>query len=249
MKDLEHLVRYLDGELNELDKQVLIEKLKKDPSLSEKLELIKDLDQLMGDKHLASFEESLKEVENIYFNANIQEKSTFSQKFRVIVRVAAIVVVVVSSLAYFYFTEMRPLSNDKLFATYYEKMPADFSTRSATAPDDDFMKAVRLYNENKFSEAIVEFVQILKTDPSNNAAKLFLGICYTETQNYNDAAVLFKNILVQKDTIFEEHASWYLSLCYIKINKPALAKPLLDKLISTRSFYMDKASELKKKLI
>jgi tetratricopeptide (TPR) repeat protein len=248
MKDLEHLVRYLDGELNEVDKKELIEKLKKDPSLSEKVELIKDVDQIMGDKHLSSFEESLKEVENLYFNANIQEKSTFSRRYLATARVAAILLVVVSTLAYFYFTDLRPQSNDKLFSTYYEKMPADFGTRSATSPDDGFMKAIKLYNENKFTEAIVGFENILKTDPSNNAAKLFLGICYTETQKFKEAAALFKSILVQNDTIFEEHASWYLSLCYIKINKPGLARPILDKLISTHSFYMDKASELKKKL-
>lgn len=249
MKDLEHLVRYLDGELSEVDKLALIEKLKNDPSLSEKVELIKDFDLMIGDKHLASFEESLKEVENMYFNANIHEKPSFKTGYLIFARVAAVVLVVVSSLAYFYFADVKPQSNDKLFATYYEKMPADFSTRSATVNNDGFMKAIQLYNDNKFPEAIVEFENILKTDPSNNAAKLFLGICYTETKKYKEATVLFKSILVQNDTIFEEHASWYLSLCYIKVNKPGLARPILDKLISSHSFYREKASELKKKLI
>ncbi|NJK94570.1 MAG: tetratricopeptide repeat protein [Bacteroidales bacterium] len=249
MKDLEHLVKYLDGELSEKEKHELIEKLRNDPSLSEKVDLIKDVDEIVGDKHLSSFEESLKEVESVYFNRDLHNASVSSRKYLIFTRIAVVLFVLLSTGAYFFFTgEGNSGGQDKLFAAYYEKMPADFTTRSVFPQDDNFIKAIKYYNDNKFRAAIIEFEKILKSDPDNNSVKLFLGLCYTETNEFENAAGFFKSILKQKDPIFEEHAAWYLSLCYIKTNKFDMAKPILKKLIDSRSFYMQKASELQNKL-
>lgn len=245
MKDLEQLVQYLDGELNEVEKKQLVEKLKNDPSLSEKLDLIKDVDQLIGDKHLENFEESLKEIETLYFKNKDKESSARTSKKLEWLRAAAIFIVLVAAGAYFVFQiNNDSLTTDELFTAYYEKMPADFTTRSEEMVNDDFIIAIKLYNENKYQQAIVEFNKILEKDPSNTAARLFLGICYTETKQFDSASGHFKNIIEKHDPIFEEHASWYLALCYIKTNKPDSAKQLLNKLVNTRSFYIKKATDL-----
>lgn len=247
MKDLEQLVQYLDGELNEIEKQQLIEKLKKDPSLRERIDLIKDVDALIGDKQLEKFEESLKEVEAMYHKK--KEVPAPATRKMVALQIAAAIIILVSAATYFLFVKNNGnTSSDELFAAYYQKLPADFTTRSEGVPNDGFVTAIQLYNENKYKEAITEFNKVVMADPSNNAAKLFLGICYTETQQFTNATNYFKKIIDQEDPIFQEHASWYLSLCYIKTHETGKARQLLSNLVSTRSFYMAQASELLKKL-
>lgn len=249
MKDLELLVRYLDGDLNDTEKQQVDDRLKVDPLLSGKLELIKDVNTVLGDKELSSFEERIAEAEKLYFNKKSLEEPApvyITKKFN-IYRIAAVIAVLVALTFTFLLVKNNlAKSNDELFATYYEKMPADFHTRSEEIQGNDFINAVKLYNQNKYREAIVGFEKVLKNEPANNAAKLFLGICYTETHQYKNAATQFTKIISGKDPIFEEHASWYLSLCYLKTNNAGLAKNILLNLVHTNSFYEDKASELLK---
>jgi tetratricopeptide (TPR) repeat protein len=245
MKDLEQLVQFLDGELNEVEQKQLREELKNNPALSQKLDLIKDFDALTGDKQLSDFEDTLKEVEGEFRN----RKQTSKLNLKLWMQIAATIIILISAATYFLvIKEKTSVSADSLYAAYYHKLPADYSTRSNENGNDLFINAIKLYNENKYHEAIVEFNKIIRTDPSNNAARLFLGICYSETNNFEKASGLFNDIIKQHDPIFEEHAAWYLSLCYIKTKKPELAKPLLNNLVETRSFYIGKATELLGKL-
>jgi tetratricopeptide (TPR) repeat protein len=246
MKDLEQLVQYHDGDLTEADRLLLAERLKNEAELQNTLDLITDVECLIGDRELASFEENVKEAEASFLQKKAAE-SRLTLNFWM--KAAAILVVLVSAALFFLVLKNNvSLNNDELFAAYYEKLPADFATRSDINSKDDFINAIKLYNENKYQEAITKFHHILKNDPSNNAARLFLGISLTETSDFESAAGEFKYILDQRDPIFEEHATWYLSLCYIKTQHPGLARPLLSSLVSSRSFYMVKASDLLKKL-
>jgi tetratricopeptide (TPR) repeat protein len=247
MKDLEQLVQYLDGELNEVQKHQFTEKLKNDPSLGKKKELIEDVDKLIGDKQLLSFEECLKEVEALYKieNKKVQSSRIIRLKW---MKAAAVVIFIVGVSTLFFLNHNSMRSGDELFAEYYAKMPADFATRSALPENDAFLSAIQMYNANMYSEAIIEFNKILQKDPTNNAARLFLGICYAETKQFKVAASQFKNIIENKDPIFEEHASWYLSLCYIKTQNTEAARKSLSGLVNSQSFYKGKASQLLKEL-
>lgn len=249
MKDLEQLVQYLDGELNEYEKQQLIEKLKNDPSLREKLNIIKDIDLLLGDRHLESLEESLKEIEAQHKGEHALIPSISAPKKLLWLKAAALIIILVSAASYFVFHfSNTPKNPDDLFAAYYEKMPADFTTRSQDTQQDDFNSAIKLYNENDYSQAIVGLNKVIQKDQSNNAAQLFLGICYIETKQFEGAAAQFEKVIKKHDPLFEEHAEWYLALSYIKTNKPGLAKPLLSKLVNSKAFYAKQASDLLKKL-
>lgn len=250
MRDLEQLIRSLDGELTEEQKNQLNEELKNNPSLVDNLELIKDVDSLMGDKHLNSFESTLKEVEYVVFKqGNLKKEEVKINRFTFTRLVAASVIAIVSLGILFYFmASNQKQSSEYLYAHYYQKLEADFLTRSATVAQDDFIKAVEFYSQGKYESAIGLFNSIIKKDPSNNAAKLFLGISYTETQRFTNAIKVFQDLIKQDDIMFGEHASWYLSLCYIKLNEVSKAKPLLKHLVTTKSFYVQKASDLLKDL-
>lgn len=246
MKDLEQLVQFLDGDLNEVEKQQLVERLKKEPELKAKLDLIKDFDALTGDKQLSDFEDKLKEVEAEFRN---KKEVTLKFNLKLWMQIAATLIIIVSAATYFLVIKDRTsVTPDSLYAAYYQKLPANYVTRSEENGSDLFIRAIKLYNDNKYKEAVVEFKKLLVTDPSNNAARLFLGICYLEITDFPNAIEQFRIINNQHDPIFEEHAAWYLSLCYLKTGKPDLARPLLTNLVTTRSFYVGKAAELLRKM-
>lgn len=243
MRDLEQLVRYLDGELTESEKQQLLEKLKNDPSLREKLELISDVDKLLGDKHLENFEESVSEIEAVHSG---KTKPDSDRKLKWLAA-AAIFLILISAASYFIF--YKTTSGEKLFAAYYERLPADFATRSPEAGNDDLDLSLRLYNTGKFQEATGELRKIVQKQPDDYAAGLYLGICYMETDQENNAASEFRKVLNSGDPVFEEHALWYLSLSYIKAGQTSLAIPMLKKLAGSQTFYKEKASGLLNKVM
>jgi tetratricopeptide (TPR) repeat protein len=248
MSDLEFLIRYLDGDLTEEQKREFQEQLKTNSSLANNLEFIQDMDQLLGDRHMADFEDSLKEVENVLFQKQEKEKS--SRKFFLgkVLAIAGVIAILIMGTAYFLFFKSGKLNTDALYSQYYQKLDAGFVNRSEAPGKDDFIQAIQYYDAGKYNQAITLFQKIINSDPSNNAARLFLGICYSETKQYPHAVPLFLGIVKQNDLAFKEHAYWYLSLCYLKLNDIPRAKQNLKILISSQSFYVEKASELLKKL-
>lgn len=90
--------------------------------------------------------------------------------------------------------------------------------------------------------------RVITVEPANNAAKLFLGISFIETDQLKNAIPLFKNILESNDILFGEHARWYLSLCYIKLKEVEKAKLQLQQIIKDKTIYAQKATEILKKI-
>jgi TolA-binding protein len=250
MNDLEQLIRYLDGELTEEQKILFQEQLKNNHALTDNLEIIQDINQILGDKQIATFEDNLKEVEHVLFrNSEIKkERATSHYSVGRRLAIAGAISLLIIGCAYFLFFKTTASYTDELYAQYYSKLDANFFTRSDAPAKDDFIQAIQLYDAGDYKAAIMLFNKILTNDPSNNAVKLFLGICYSETQRFPNAIKILQGVIAQNDLTFGEHATWYLSLCYIKTKDIQHAKQTLKQLISSKSYYVEKASELLQKL-
>ena len=64
--DFAQLIRYTDGELNDNEKRVIIERLKSDKSLNEIMVLIEDVKNVLSDKGLITFNKCLKNAEKVF---------------------------------------------------------------------------------------------------------------------------------------------------------------------------------------
>jgi len=62
-----------------------------------------------------------------------------------------------------------------------------------------------------------------------------------------EAIQTFKKIALNNSLIYENKANWYIALCYLKLNKPEAAKPVLRQLRQS-SDYKDKAKIILKNL-
>src|SRR5262249_11226741 len=58
-----------------------------------------------------------------------------------------------------------------------------------------FESGKKYYEEKKYSEAIVQFLNAIKKDPRNRDARYFLGLTYASQKNLNAAARQFMDLL------------------------------------------------------
>lgn len=70
---------------------------------------------------------------------------------------------------------------------------------------------------------------------------------YQDNQ-FEEAIQTFKKVTINKySLVYENKANWYIALCYLKLDKPQAAKPLLRQLKQSTD-YADKAKEILKDL-
>ena len=104
---------------------------------------------------------------------------------------------VVSGLIFGTYTFFSPVSPQQL-ASQYEKenlqtLPVTMSGRS-----DSLQTGLRLYNDGKFSEALAQFENILRSDTSNFTAKKYAGISALRLKEYDQALSYFEQMETHK---------------------------------------------------
>lgn len=247
MEQLEKIIRYLDGEVIGEEKLQLEKEIETDKSLQQALHLVRDVNQTIADEQLLSFVNQLKETNEIFNkeSASLQKKRTV-MIWKTLAAACFVGIVIVS--IYLITGNTKP-SNDKIFANYYHRYEAELLTRSAEPSDvSDLIKAIQLYDKGNYLEAIIRFDAILKSDATNTAAHFFIGVSYIETKEYSKAIDNLNFVVTQNDTAFVEHAEWYLSLCYIKMNQMNKAMNLLHKIANGTTFYKVMASDVLHKM-
>lgn len=247
MEQLEKIIRYLDGEVIGEEKQLFEKELETDNSLKQTLRLVQEVDQTISDEKLLTYVEKLKQAQAIVSSEeNHRSKVRFLTNWKILAAASVALLLGISVLFNFYHN--RP-SNDKVFASFYQRYEADLITRSdAPSEVSDLIKAIQLYDKGNYQEAITKFEAIIKLDATNTAARFFIGVSFIEMKNFSKAIENLNYVVAQNDTVFIEHAEWYLALCYIKMNRTSLAMPLLHKIANSNTFYKVMASDILRKM-
>jgi tetratricopeptide (TPR) repeat protein len=111
------------------------------------------------------------------------------------------------------------------------------------------INAVQLYDKGNYNDAIAQFGNIIKGDPSNTAAHFFSAISFIELRNYEKAIDNLSYVISRNDVAYSNHARWYLALCYLETNRTNLAVAALDIVASSNNNdYKTKALYLLKKI-
>jgi tetratricopeptide (TPR) repeat protein len=140
---------------------------------------------------------------------------------------------VISGLIFGTYTFFRRVSPQEL-AGQYEKenlqtLPVTMSGRS-----DSIQTGLRLYNDQKYSESLAQFENILRSDTSNFTAKEYAGISALRLKEYDRALTYFEQMETYKG-LYSNHAQIYEALTLMKRNLPgdaSRAKQLLQKIVS-----------------
>jgi TolA-binding protein len=251
MKTIDNTIKYLNGELTGDEKLAYETELSTNKDAQKTKKLIEEIYAALKNEEHIKLIENLEMAKNTYKNEeesgrveNKPQRNLFlGKKFLLAAGVALLLAI--SSLVYIYNSGN---TNDKIFASYYFKYESDVITRSINNTSEELIIAIQLYDRGNYNEAITKLDGILKKDYSNAPAHFFLGVSYIETKEYGKAIESLKNVIKLNDSAFNEHASWYLALCFIKTNQNGLATPILKQIALNNSFYKLNARDLLKSL-
>ncbi|OFY90722.1 MAG: hypothetical protein A3K10_14835 [Bacteroidetes bacterium RIFCSPLOWO2_12_FULL_31_6] len=104
-------------------------------------------------------------------------------------------------------------------------------------------KAIALYKNKKYSDAIDQFNIILSKHPSEVNGWFYGGLSDYNLQRYEKAEGKFNQVLTNKNTEFNEEATWYKALSLIELKQTDKAKKILKEIIATNGFYKAKAED------
>ncbi len=98
----------------------------------------------------------------------------------------------------------------------------------------NYGRAIRLYEERKYSDAIVVLERLLlrsKNDDLTDNCRFWIGVSYFNLQRYNQAIPQFKHLLAHQ--WFEKREATYIMLgqCYEQSGDPSLAKATYQRLV------------------
>lgn len=139
--------------------------------------------------------------------------------------------------------------NDRMYRKYYAPME-DASLISRGDGSDfsvDFNRALNQYLDGDYIQSGSEFSTLAVRDPQNAEAVLFRSLSLMGAEDYVESAKLWESFLSRFDT-YQPEAKWYLSLCYLKLDQPDKAIPLLAEIASLEGKYGQDSQKLVKRL-
>ena len=235
--------QYLSNEMAAAEREAFNNELRSNPELARELKLSQAIDSALSDdiidlrqKLIAAINAgrvSNKEVPVLRMNT---PKWWYA---------AASLLALVAVSATLYFQTNHNVTNDSLFAQYYNSENIVDLTRG----DENIVDAVIKFQQKDYVAASELFKKILEKDNSNIAVWFYYGISNIETHNYDISIKAFTTIINHNDNLYIEHAEWYLGLCYLKNNQKDKA---LDQFVAIASnpdnFHSKEAQNIIEKL-
>jgi tetratricopeptide (TPR) repeat protein len=107
-------------------------------------------------------------------------------------------------------------------------------------------KAMAAYKNNHFSET-TQLINSITSPTNEQKFYLALSSIYQEKPDYNTAATLFKDFVVQNDAVYVEEARWFLAYSLFKAGKKEEAKTVLNEIVNSKGYNHEKAATILKK--
>jgi tetratricopeptide (TPR) repeat protein len=234
------LIQYLDNELSQEDKINVENQLKHDTVMQQELEnlsLAKSAIKTYGlKKHIGSIHAEMMS-ELVIKNPLPTQQGVVRQMISISMKVAAAIFIVMLGVGVYQYTTATP---GKLFASNYK--PYTLSVNRG-ALEIGMMESA--FQEKKYATVITQFEALKEV----GAKEIFLaGVAYMETNNYKNAIIAFNKVLsknaLNKTTIFNDDAQYFLALSYLKNNDIKLATPVFEMINkNTNHLYNDKVSD------
>ena len=247
MANSELLIRYLEDSLNEEERKDIEQRLTQDPLLREELEETQNMIAVLSNpKRHAKFIQIANEIREEKEGKHRTDKDTRGgrfwgkviRQFRVPLSMAAAVLLLLG--VYFLLRPESP-STAKLFAEYYESLPAtDFEafkpagTVSASdnlSPAALYNQAVDQYTREDYEGCLNSLTREVRMRFPNES--LFIeGIALIGLERHEEAIpiLLQRTAPTHSDREYYFAAQWYLALAYLKTGDTESAKQWLNDL-------------------
>jgi tetratricopeptide (TPR) repeat protein len=145
-------------------------------------------------------------------------------------------------------------TNEQLFAEYYRPYPnfvapVKMGEQDYSYSDTTKRKAFFAYDQGSYKDAIPLFKQCL-VDQNDSVVTYYLGNAYLGANLPKEASETYLPLLQLegKGFLFFIQTQWYLSLCYLKMNRLQEARQILETIRSSKNEYSERADQLLMKL-
>jgi TolA-binding protein len=242
----EYIERYLQGEMASDEKLWFEKEIEGDIYLQDEIKLRKQVNMVLSDRDLIDLKSQL---EQIHFEINeVTEKGRIAIRKiyrRAYYTAGALVLLILGFTLHFY---AGNYSNSRILDNYYSPVAATANFRSASSGKDQLTKAMELYKEKQYKQAIALFERLLKQDSSKLGINLYSGISNMEIKHYNEANRNFQRIIKNQPNPFVESAKWYLGMCYIMTNEREKAAEQFESLAATDGYYQRDAKRILRRI-
>ena len=253
MKKTERIQKYLDGEMNESELKKFREDLKKFPDLAQELDLHRNLNEALISQDEKRFRKKLSQVYKDYLiiTGSYKPINSSGGKVKRLGIVSVFVTILIGIFLAINFQWFGKQSNETIFNKYLVSYNKDLSSRVSSSrenTDKDLELAVKLYVQNNYSGSSGLLKKILSKNPENIDAQFYNGLCSIYLNDFESAITYFENVSQSTYNYYGEYASWYLALCYIRINDNQTAKVILKEIEAGNGFFSSKAKKILSKL-
>jgi TolA-binding protein len=246
MKTLDYsyfIERYNCGEMDTIEQNWFEKELSGNDSLQNEVKLRKRVDNAMIRHDLIDLRNKLASLEKMRKEKEVAASGRRGVGVKFAAAIAALLII---GGALLIFTGASP---QKLYQKNFTAYNYSSSTRSgAVNSNTDFTEALQLYLNGDYRNAAARFRSYLEKVPGQMDAHLMYGVSEMENMNFPSAEKSFNIILNQDDNMYTDHASWYLSLCYLKTGDRKNAIRQLEAISASDTKYKAKARKLLKKI-
>lgn len=238
----DRVLKYLDGELSENEKQLFEKELKTDNELNELYKVHQEINKYINDREAHTIKAKLAEARIRYDNRELKKK-----KLKRFYRAAAIFIVLVSvaGIIFWLTNSDTPLTNNELYSQYYTTYSTTIEYRNDTSVlTGDYYIALSEYDKGAYEQALIYFEEIIQKEQNGSSAQFFAGICCMEMGEFDRAIQYFKATINSNNTLFIDQARWFLALCYVRTGDIEKARSILNDLSQISRFKQTEVLEL-----
>ena len=224
MPDLTYIDKYFKKELTQEEITEFERKINDDPLFAEEVAFYYSAMQAINDQ-LA--EEKKKQFRKIYDEGKLRSSSKPAVIKKLSVYIAAAAAVVVLIIGWYLFA--RPSSIQQLADRYIKHI--DIGVNMAVN-QDSLGEAIRLYNENKWPQALKGFEKIIKSDSAASSAIKMAGIVSLRLGDYDKAIDHFTHL--EKLNLYSNPGKLLHAIALIKRNRKGdkeMVKQLLQQVV------------------
>ncbi len=217
-EDFERIDRYVQGLMQDDERQEFEESLVINPTLKNEVELHKKL--------IASLEV------NTFFRENDPVTSTAPapvRSIRPVFRrswlVAASIVFLMATAAIWWM--LSPTQHERLYTQHFSVDPG-LPTNMGTEEEYEFYRGMVDYKSGQYELAITRWEKLYAVDSLNSELAYFLGVAWLNTGNAIKPQPFLQQVIQDNRSPFRQSAIWYLSLAHLKEGNPSTAIELLE---------------------
>jgi tetratricopeptide (TPR) repeat protein len=226
MDNLEYIDNYFHAEKDPDQTRLFEQKIQNDASFAADLAFYLSARQVAGENHLS---ESRDRFRNLY-EANKNQKPEKGRLVALNLRWIAIAAVV-AAVVFGVFISQKRESPEQLADQFIK---TEMKTLGLTmGREDELQKGSNLYNQQKYTEALVIFENLIRTDSTNIQALENAGKACIQLAQYDKALTYFRSM--DAHHIYAEPGKFYEALILLKRNQAGdkdQAKLILQEIVT-----------------